>query len=82
MRTALAGDPARVPVCWYGQQEASWVAYYDALHRLGTARYQPDDLGYWAVLARSCGWWWTGEVRWTAAYLNLRDNQQVNRVAI
>jgi len=53
-----------VPVCWYGQQEASWIAYYDALHRLGLADYQPDDLdhlGYWAALARSCGWWWPGE---------------------
>ena len=27
VRTALAGDPARVPVCWYGQQEAPWIAY-------------------------------------------------------
>jgi hypothetical protein len=36
----------------------------DALHRLGLARYQPadlDHLGYWAALARSCGWWWPGE---------------------
>jgi len=64
VRTVLAGDPARVPVCWYGQQEASWIAYYDALHRLGLAHYQPDDLnhlGHWAALARSCGWWWAGE---------------------
>src|SRR6185437_15314486 len=35
VRTALTGDPGDVPVCWYGQQEASWIAYYDALHRLG-----------------------------------------------
>jgi hypothetical protein len=64
VRTALAGDPVRVPVCWYGQQEASWIAYYDALHRLGLAHYQPGDLdhlGHWAALARSCGWWWAGE---------------------
>ena len=64
VRAALAGDPARVPVCWYGQQEASWIAYYDALHRLGLAHYQPDDLdhlGCWAALARSTGWWWPGE---------------------
>lgn len=64
VRAALAGDQARVPVCWYGQQEASWVAYYDALLRLGLARYEPGDLdhlGYWAALARSCGWWWPGE---------------------
>jgi len=60
VRSALAD----LPVCWYGQQEASWIAYYDVLHRLGLARYQPDDLdrlGHWAALARSCGWWWPGE---------------------
>jgi hypothetical protein len=64
VRSALADDPAHLPVCWYGQQEASWIAYYDVLHRLGLARYKPDDLdhlGYWAALARSCGWWWPGE---------------------
>jgi hypothetical protein len=64
VRDALPGDPAGVPACWYGQQEAAWVAYYDALHRLGLARYQPGDLdhlGNWAALARSCGWWWPGE---------------------
>jgi hypothetical protein len=51
-------------VCWYGQQDASWVAYYDTLHRLGLARYGPDEaehLDAWADLARSCGWWWPGE---------------------
>jgi hypothetical protein len=64
VRSALAADPANLPVCWYGQQEASWIAYYDVLHRLGLTRYKPDDLdhlGYWAALARSCGWWWPGE---------------------
>ncbi|GAA2103306.1 hypothetical protein GCM10009780_54130 [Actinomadura alba] len=60
--TLAAGGP--VPVCWYGQQDAAWVAYYDALHRLGLAHYGPDELdhlGHWAALARSCGWWWPGE---------------------
>jgi hypothetical protein len=64
IRAALASNPASVPVCWYGQQDAAWVAYYDALHRLGLARYQPDDLDHldhWAALARSCAWWWPGE---------------------
>jgi hypothetical protein len=64
VRNALPGNPAQLPACWYGQQEAAWVAYYDVLHRLGLARYQPHDLdrlGHWAVLARSCGWWWPGE---------------------
>jgi hypothetical protein len=64
VRTALASPPARLPVCWYGQQDAAWIAYYDTLHRLGLARYEPDDLdhlGHWVALARSCGWWWPGE---------------------
>ncbi|MBY8874567.1 hypothetical protein K7640_22320 [Micromonospora sp. PLK6-60] len=62
VRAALAGDTA-LPVCWYGQQEASWIAYYDVLRRLGLARYGPDEsehLDVWAGLARSCGWWWPG----------------------
>jgi hypothetical protein len=64
VRTALASDPSQLPVCWYGQHDAAWIAYYDALRRLGLARYQPDDLEHldaWAALARSCGWWWPGE---------------------
>jgi hypothetical protein len=63
VRAALAGRRP-LAVCWYGQQDAAWVGYYDALHRLGLARYQPDDLdhlGHWGALARSCGWWWPGE---------------------
>ncbi|WP_285782539.1 DUF6745 domain-containing protein [Microbispora sp. NBRC 16548] len=63
IRNALAGS-GTVPACWYGQQDAAWVAYYDALHRLGLASYGPDELehlGHWAALVRSCGWWWPGE---------------------
>jgi hypothetical protein len=62
-RAALA-SAGPVPVCWYGQQDASWIAYYDALHRLGLGRYRPDDLDHldhWAAVTRSCGWWWPGE---------------------
>ncbi|GAA4494049.1 hypothetical protein GCM10023191_032540 [Actinoallomurus oryzae] len=62
LNTLAGGRP--VPVCWYGQQDAAWIGYYDALHRLGLARYGPDaldHLGHWAALARSCGWWWPGE---------------------
>jgi hypothetical protein len=75
LRTSLAGGfslPVRavlaahgpVPVGWYGQQDASWVAFYDVARRLGLARFPADDaeqLDDWAALARSCGWWWPGE---------------------
>jgi hypothetical protein len=63
IRSALAGG-GPVPVCWYGQHDSAWVAYYDVLHRLGLARYglaETTYLGHWAALARSCGWWWPGE---------------------
>ncbi|MET8352237.1 DUF6745 domain-containing protein [Micromonospora sp. NPDC005206] len=63
VRATMAGG-GPVPVCWYGQQDASWVAYYDTLHRLGLARYGPNEaehLNAWANLARSCGWWWPAE---------------------
>jgi len=63
VRAALAGQQP-VAACWYGQQEASWIAYYDIVHRLGLARYRPadlDHLGHWTALARSCGWWWPDE---------------------
>ena len=63
VRAALASE-GPLPVCWYGQQDASWVAYYDVLHRLGLARYGPDEtvhLADWAALVRSCGWWWPDE---------------------
>ena len=29
------GPPGRVPICWYGQQDASWIAHHDVLRRLG-----------------------------------------------
>ncbi|MEH1128428.1 DUF6745 domain-containing protein [Micromonospora sp. CPCC 206061] len=63
VRDALAGD-GPVPVCWYGQQDVAWVGYYDVLRRLGLAQYGSDEtsqLGDWAALARSCGWWWPGD---------------------
>jgi hypothetical protein len=63
VRAAL-GPPARLPVCWYGQQDASWIAHHDVLRRLGLARPSPRDAGHlddWAALARATGWWWPGE---------------------
>jgi hypothetical protein len=65
VRAAL-GAPATLPISWYGQQDASWIAHYDALRRLGLADYPPllaRRLDDWATLARSTGWWWPGEHR-------------------
>jgi hypothetical protein len=53
-----------LPVAWYGQQDAPWIGYHDALARMGLARYPAvaaKHLADWATLARSCGWWWPGE---------------------
>ena len=49
----------RLPVGWYGNQDAAWVAYYDVLRRLGLAQY-PGAFDRWVRLTRSCGWWWPG----------------------
>jgi hypothetical protein len=51
---------AEVPVGWYGNQDASWIAYFDALRRMGLARY-PASFDRWAALSRAAGWWWPGE---------------------
>jgi Domain of unknown function (DUF6745) len=62
VRAALSADP--VPGCWYGQQDVSWVAYFDTLRRLGLARLGRDatrHLDAWAAVATSAGWWWPGE---------------------
>ncbi|GIF66847.1 hypothetical protein Ais01nite_48820 [Asanoa ishikariensis] len=61
VRAALGPD---APVCWYGQQDACWIGYYDTLRRLDLADWSPgtiDHFGVWADLARSTGWWWPGE---------------------
>lgn len=49
------------PVCWYGQQEAHWIAYYDVWRRLGLADYGEGldaELGEWQAIARTSGWFW------------------------
>jgi hypothetical protein len=46
---------------WHGQHDAHWVAHFDIRRRLGMGRLRRQDevqLGLWAQLARSCGWWW------------------------
>ncbi|MEV4141500.1 DUF6745 domain-containing protein [Dactylosporangium sp. NPDC049742] len=63
VRSALS--PHRtVPVCWYGQQDATWIGFYDTIRKLGLARFRPHDdaqLDEWAALARAAGWWWPGD---------------------
>jgi hypothetical protein len=49
-----------VPVGWYGNQDASWVGFFDALRRLGLAAY-PPEFDRWVALTRAGGWWWPGE---------------------
>ena len=51
---------------WYGQQDADWVAYYQVFQRISGVPFAPADveqLELWAVIARSCGWWWPREGR-------------------
>jgi uncharacterized protein DUF6745 len=57
VRGALGGT---VPVGWYGNQDASWIAYYDTLRTLGLA-HCPASFDRWAALTRAAGWWWPGE---------------------
>lgn len=59
-RAALGALRSELPIGWYGNQDAAWVAYYDVLRRLGLARY-PSGFDRWIRLTRSCGWWWPGE---------------------
>ncbi|WP_202918878.1 DUF6745 domain-containing protein [Saccharothrix deserti] len=55
-----------VGLCWYGQHEVDWIARFQ-VHRLlgGLSSTSADsaELELWAVLARSCGWWWPQEGR-------------------
>jgi len=61
---ARLGEPRSLPVCWYGPQEAPWIAHYDACQRLGLAHYRHDEAEHyndWAALVRTSGWWWPDE---------------------
>lgn len=63
-RSALGSASQALPVCWYGQQDATWIGLHDMLRKLGLAQYRPHDaaqLDEWAALARAAGWWWPGE---------------------
>lgn len=62
LRTALAPRLERFNgLGWYGQHDVHWVAHYDVRQRLGRRTFGADDieqLGLWAAITRSCGWWW------------------------
>jgi hypothetical protein len=48
-------------ITWHGQHDAHWVAHFDIRRRLGMGRLGREviaQLGLWAQLVRSCGWWW------------------------
>jgi hypothetical protein len=52
------------PVCWYGQQDAWWIAEADVMRRLGLASFRTGtEYAAWEALARSAGWWWPGPDR-------------------
>jgi hypothetical protein len=58
----MLGEPS--PVCWYGQQEAHWIAYYEVWRRLGLAKYHvaaDTELDTWQDIARNAGWFWPDE---------------------
>lgn len=61
VRAAL---PGLTGLCWGGQHDADWVAYYQMHHQVTGAPFGGADLAQldlWAALARSCGWWWPRE---------------------
>ncbi|WP_155060098.1 DUF6745 domain-containing protein [Streptomyces blattellae] len=63
LRTAFLPADA-FTLTWHGQHEAYWIAPYEIRARLGLVRYLGADahqLGLWADLARSTGWWWAGD---------------------
>lgn len=56
---AATGEPGGLS--WHGQHDVAWIAYCDALRRLGRRVFDRADsrqLDLWAAVARSCGWWW------------------------
>ncbi len=60
----MLGEPS--PVCWYGQQEAHWIAYFDVWQRLGLVKYPAEveaEFETWQSLALSAGWFWLDEDR-------------------
>ena len=51
----------RVGLCWYGQQEADWIAFFQTCQLIGDVHFRQSDLDVLEILAaiaKSCGWWW------------------------
>lgn len=64
VRAALGQSVGAVPVGWYGQQDASWVAHVDAIRRTVQPHLRHErEFAEWSALTRSAGWWWPGEHR-------------------
>jgi len=58
------GSLQRLPVCYYGQQDAAWFATVEVWRRLGCLPHLPSaveaHLAEWTALCLSAGWWWPG----------------------
>jgi hypothetical protein len=70
LRAEIVRPMRGVPVHWNGRHEVPWLAYFDALARLGLATYAPAGkahLSDWAHLAHAGGWWWPDEEDCVAA---------------
>ena len=62
--TAIGGPATQL--CWYGHLEAPWIAAGDIRRRIGFSTFSETaahQLGLWAALVRSCGWWWPDQDR-------------------
>jgi len=50
--------------CWWGQNEAYWVAFYKFCRDVLGVVYEKDKsekLDLWSEISQSCGWWWPYE---------------------
>jgi hypothetical protein len=51
-------------LAWHGQHDAYWIGHYDACRATGLITCSREDdhqLGLWAAIARTAGWWWPGD---------------------
>lgn len=64
LRAEIVRPLRGVPVYWNGRHEVPWLAYFDAVRRLGFATYTAADSAHlddWEALAHAGGWWWPDE---------------------